>query len=324
MAAYVGRRLIHGVVIVFAVATITFILLHIAPGDPFTNVGESDRASVEVANQMRHSYGLDRPIGVQYVRYLAHVARGDFGISFAQHRPVIDVFRDALPNTVLLAVAALIVDFAVGIGIALMQAARAGSLTDHALGVASLTLYSTPVFWLGLMLLLLFGQWLGWFPIGGVTDPILAPYRTSFGTVVDVLHHLVLPAVTLGLVTAAETARYQRAALLDVLHRDFVRTARAKGLSARKVMVRHVLRNALLTPIALLGVTLPGLLSGTVLVETVFAWPGLGKLAADAIGRRDYPVVTAGAILAAVLVVIGNLGADLLTHAVDPRTRETA
>ncbi len=308
--------------VVFLVATLTFVLLHLAPGDPFTRASETTLVPREVVEQQRRNFGLDRPIHVQYGRYLANVARGDFGYSFREHRPAAAAIGERIPNTLLLAAAALLMAFVLGILVGALQATRRGSATDDLLSLLSLTLYSMPVFWLGVMLLLLFGVTLDWFPVGGVVDDALYRHLSPLGRLWNRLHHLVLPALTLGAVGAAVTARYQRAAMLDVVGQDFIRTARAKGLRERAVFFKHALRNALLPVITLFGLSFPLLLSGSVLVETVFAWPGIGKLAVDAIHGRDYAVVTAVAIIAAVMVVVGNLLADLLYRVVDPRTRE--
>jgi peptide/nickel transport system permease protein len=316
-----AARAAQGVVIVFVVATLTFVLVQVAPGNPFTVAAESGRVAPEVIEQQRRNFGLDRPIHEQYLRYLANLIRGDFGYSFTQHRPVREAFVERVPNTLLLAAAGLVIMFPLGVLIGVFQGSRPGSRSDDTLSVATLVVYSTPVFWLGLMLLLVFGQTLHWFPIAGPRDPVVYQQLTWLGRVVDRLRHLVLPAVTLGLVGAAVTARYQRAAMLDVIRREFVRTARAKGLEERAVIVRHALRNALLPTITLFGLAFPLLLSGAVLVESVFAWPGLGRLAVNAIHSRDYAVVTGAAIVTATMVVLGNLLADVLYRLVDPRTR---
>jgi peptide/nickel transport system permease protein len=201
------------------------------------------------------------------------------------------------------------------------QATRHRRRADTALSLVTITLYSTPVFWLGLLLLVVFGQGLGWFPAGGATNPIAYASLSPAGRVLDRLHHLALPALTLGLAAAGYTARHQRSALLEVLGQDFVRTARGKGLRERAVLLRHALRNALLPTITIAGLAFPVLLSGSVLVESVFSWPGMGRLAAEAIGQRDYPLVTGAALLAAVMVVLGSLLADLAARLADPRLR---
>jgi peptide/nickel transport system permease protein len=249
------------------------------------------------------------------------MARGNFGESFSLHRPVADALAEAIPNTLLLAGAALLIDFLVGLGLGVYQAWRVHRLPDVALSNVTLFLYSVPTFWLGLILLLVFAEWLGWFPVAGMSDPILCPTVSSFYCVMDRLWHLALPAATLGVVGAAGTARFQRAAMLEVAAQDYIRTARAKGASERRVVLRHQLRNALLSFITLFGLAFPFLLTGAVLIETIFAWPGMGRLATDAILRRDAPVVNAAVLLASTLVVAGSLLADVLLAAVDPRLR---
>ncbi|MBI2614227.1 MAG: ABC transporter permease [Gemmatimonadetes bacterium] len=321
MAAFLARRLGAAVLVAFGVATITFLLIHLAPGSPLAGSGENPYVSAEAIAQMRRNFALDRPIHIQYVRYLTNLLRGDWGLSFTMHRPVLDAFRDALPNTLLLAAAALLVDFLLGVTVGTLQGMRPGSRFDRVCSAVTLTLYSVPTFWLGLMLVLVFGQELGWLPVSGVVDPALYHARGILGKLWDRAAHLILPGLTLGLIGAAATARYQRAAVLEVIRQDFIRTARAKGLSERAVAV-HALRNAVLPTITLFGLSLPVLLSGAVLVETVFAWPGMGRLAFEAIQRRDYPVVTGAATLVALAVVAGNFVADVLTRIADPRTRE--
>jgi peptide/nickel transport system permease protein len=318
---FVVGRLLQGVLVVLGVATLVFVLLHLAPGDPLTVLGDAPQIAPEALEQLRRNFGLDRPVGEQYFRYLARLAQGDLGLSLTQHRPVTAALADAIPHTLLLAAAALLVDFAAGIGIGIAQGRRPGSRTDHVLSLLTVTLYSTPVFALGLLLLGVFGETLGWLPLGGSIDPIRHAGLPLAGRVADRLQHLVLPALTLGLVGAAYTARHQRSALIETLHQDFVRAARARGLSARVVLLRHALRNALTPTITLAGLAFPALLSGSVLVESVFGWPGMGRLAAEAIGRRDYPIVTAAAIIAAIMVVVGNLLADVVTRLADPRLR---
>lgn len=320
MTAWLARRVAASVAIVLAVVTLTFLLIHLAPGTPFLP-GPERPADPAVVAALRAQFGLDRPLHVQYGKYLAALAQGNLGVSFAQRRPVADALADAIPNTLVLAAAALAIDFLLGLALGVYQAARAGRFADVVLGNVALFLHSVPTFWLGLLLLLVFGQWLHWFPVGGVTDPVLYPSLSWAGRLSDRVEHLALPALTLGLVGAAGTARYQRTAMLEVIGLDYVRTARAKGAGEGRVLLVHVLRNALLPFITLFGLALPFLLTGAVLVETIFAWPGMGKLAADAIFRRDYPVVTAAALTASVMVVLGSLLADALYAAADPRVR---
>jgi len=323
VTAWLLRRLAAAFAIVLAVVSFAFIAIHLAPGTPFLPE-EGRPINPAAVARLRARFGLDRPLPEQYVRYLAALAHGDLGESFSQRRPVSQAIASAIPSTVRLAGAALVIDFLLGIALGVFQAARARRRSDAALTSATLFLYSLPVFWLGLVLLLVFGQWLHWLPVGGETDVVLYPYLSFFGRLFDRLKHLALPALTLGVIGAAGTARFQRAALLEVLGQDFIRTARAKGLTQSAVLVRHALRDALLPVIALLGLALPFLLTGAVLIETVFAWPGLGKLATDAIAARDYPLVLAATLLASVAVVLGSLVADVLTALADPRVRLTA
>ncbi|HEV8265872.1 MAG TPA: ABC transporter permease [Gemmatimonadales bacterium] len=320
MTAWLVRRLAASIAIVFLVVTLTFILMDVAPGVPM--IGPEERIVDSAARAViRHQLGLDGPLHVRYVSYLRELARGNLGISFPLHRPVADALADAIPNTLLLAGAALLLDFLLGLGLGVYQALRVHRLPDVLLGNATLFLYSVPTFWLGLILLLVFGAWLGWFPVAGMSDPILCPTVSSLYCAMDRLWHLVLPALTLGLVGAAGTARFQRAAMLEVARQDYIRTARAKGVPERRVVLRHQLRNALLPFITLFGLAFPFLLTGAVLIETIFAWPGMGRLATDAILRRDYPVVNASVLLASTMVVAGNLLADVLLAVADPRLR---
>jgi ABC-type dipeptide/oligopeptide/nickel transport system permease component len=323
VTAWLLRRLAAGIAIIFAVVTLTFAAVHLAPGEPFLPA-DGRPMKPEAVERLRRVYGLDRPLPEQYVRYLGALAHGELGESFSRRQPVATMIGNALPNTLLLAGAALLLDFTLGIAIGIFQAARVRRRSDAALTHLTLFFYSMPTFWLGLVLLLVFGQWLHWFPVGGIVDPVVHDALPWLGRVVDRLRHLVLPALTLGLIGAGGTARFQRAALLEALGHDYVRTARAKGLTESAVLLRHALRDALLPVIALLGIALPFLLTGAVLTETVFAWPGLGKLAADAIAARDYPLVLGTTLLACTAVVTGSLVADLLTAAADPRIRLTA
>jgi peptide/nickel transport system permease protein len=320
VAAWLARRALAALAILWTVATLTFVAIHAAPGDPF--VPSADRpADPAVVAALRRQFGLDRPLAVQYVRYLAALATGDLGVSFSQRRPVAAAIAGALPHTLVLAGAALLIDYALGIAIGLVQAATAGRRLDDALTVVTLMIASLPAFWVALVLLLVFGEWLRWLPVAGAYDPAVYDVLPLAGRVVDRLRHVALPAATLGLLGAAATARYQRAALLEALGQEYVRTARAKGLGERRVLLRHAWRNALVPITALVGLALPFLLTGAVLIETVFAWPGMGRLAADAITLRDYPLVVGTAVTASAVVVLGSLVADLLLRAADPRVR---
>ena len=279
--------------------------------------------SPDVIEQMRRNFGLDRPLPEQYVRWLGAFATGDFGFSFSRLRPVAEVLREALPNTLWLGGASLIVIFLVGCLVGVVQSVRQYSRTDHALTLAALVLYSVPTFWLGVVLIMWASSdaWPGArLPISGIQSLDHASLDL-WGRIADRARHLVLPTITLGLGSAASVARYMRGAMLETLDEDYIRTARAKGLSERRVIFGHAVRNALLPIISLVGLYLPILFGGAVVVEYIFSWPGMGRLMYDAILARDYPVVMAASFLFASLVIVANLIADLLYAAADPRIR---
>ena len=321
MLRYIGGRLVQAVVIVAIVATITFALIHLAPGDPFSAVMDNPNVNERVRATLRAQYGLDRPLPEQFVRYIGQVARGDLGWSFSHDRPVAEVLATTLPNTLLLMAIALTGSFALGILIALVQVARRGSTTDHALSAVSLFFFSMPDFWLAILALLAFTYWLPLFPVGGTVDPVTHDYMGLGARIVDRLRHLALPAITLTVLASPGVARYQRAALLDVLPADYIRTARLKGLTEREILRRHALRNALLPIISLLGLSFPALLTGAFFVEKIFVWPGMGLAVVTAIGSRDYPLVVGGVILGSIMVTAGSLLTDLLYAWADPRLR---
>jgi peptide/nickel transport system permease protein len=317
---YIAQRLAQAAVIVAMVAVITFALIHLAPGDPFSAVMDNPNVSEAVRQTLRAQYGFDRPLPEQFVKYVNALAHGELGWSFSRERPVREVLATALPNTLLLMVVALVGSFTLGILIALVQVARRGSATDHALSGTSLLLISMPDFWFAILTLLAFTYWLPIFPVGGYIDP-LHEYMSFGGRLVDRLWHLVLPALTLTALASAAVARYQRAALLDVLPADYIRTARLKGLTEREILRRHALRNALLPIITMIGLSFPALLTGAFFVEKIFAWPGMGYEVMNAIGTRDYQLVVGGVIIGSIMVTLGSLLADLLYALADPRLR---
>lgn len=321
MLRYLARRFSQAAVIVAIVATITFALIHIAPGDPFSAVMDNPNVSERVRTTLRAQYGLDRPLPEQFVRYVNQLAHGELGWSFSHDRPVAEVLAAALPNTLLLMVIALVGSFAFGILIALVQVARRGSATDQALSAISLFFFSMPDFWLAILTLLAFTYWLPLFPVGGAVDPVMHDYMGLGARIADRLWHLTLPALTLTVLAAPAVARYQRAALLDVLPSDYIRTARLKGLTEREILRRHALRNALLPIITLVGLSFPALLTGAFFIEKIFAWPGMGLAVVNAIGTRDYPLVVGGVILGSIMVTLGSILADLLYAWADPRLR---
>ncbi|HSJ09697.1 MAG TPA: ABC transporter permease [Longimicrobiales bacterium] len=325
MGLYILRRLLGAIPLLIGIATIIFFVLNLAPGDP-TAFYFNPNMPPEVIEQLRRNMGLDQPLHIQYFRWITSFFRGDFGQSFAQGRPVADILFEALPNTLILTGSALLLVFIIGILVGVLQAVRQYSIFDSASSVISLFFYSMPSFWLALMLMLLFSlkahQW-GWpiaLPPTGITS-VDYEFMSAGGKVMDRLAHLVLPVGTLTLALAAGVARYTRGQMLEVVRQDFIRTARAKGLPERTVIMKHGLRNSLLPVITLLGLYLPFLFSGAVFVEVIFAWPGMGRIIVDAIFQRDYPLVMATSFLFAVIVVLGNLVADVLYGVADPRIR---
>ena len=321
MRRFLLRRTLQALVVVAVVATLTFLLIHLAPGDPFSSL-DDPRVSEAVRRRWRAQLGLDRPLHEQYLRYLGNVARGEFGWSVSHNQPVGEVLARALPHTVALMGAALALSFLAGGALGIAQAVRRGTWLDRGASVVSLVFYSMPDFWLALMAIMLLAYRLALFPITGTIDPVLAPYMTSWERLVDRAYHLVLPALTLAVLSAAAVARYQRSAMLDVVHEDYVRTARAKGVPERRVVLRHALRNALLPVITLFGLSFPALIGGAVFIERVFAWPGMGMVASRAISTRDYDLVTATVVIGSAMVAVGSLLADLLHAAADPRLRD--
>ncbi len=322
MAAFLARRIAQGLVVVALVATIVFFLIHAAKGDPFGAAMEDPRISEAVRETWRRAYGLDRPLGEQYIRYVTSVFRGDLGFSFSHQRPVADALADAMPNTLLLMVTGLLGGFALGIGAALAQVRNLGRAADKVIGWLSLTFFSVPDFWLALLILTSIPFWFPFFPIGGAVDPFNYDMLGAGAKVADRLKHLILPAVTLTLLYFPIIARHQKAALLEVIPLEYVTTARAKGVSERAVINRHALRNALMPIITLLGVAFPALLTGAVFVEKVFSWPGMGLLIVNAIHGRDYPLLTSAVIFGSAFVVTGSIIADVTYRWLDPRLRD--
>lgn len=321
MFRYFARRLGQAAIIVAIVAAITFLLIHLAPGDPFSAILDNPNVSEKVRLTLRAQYGLDRPLAEQFVRYVSALAHGQLGWSFSHDQPVSEVLATALPNTLLLMSVALVGSFVLGILVALIQVARRGTFTDQALSGITLFFFSMPDFWLGILALLAFTYWLPIFPVGGAVDPVMHEFLGLGGRIMDRLRHLALPSLTLILLASASVARFQRAALLDVLPADYIRTARVKGLTERQILRRHALRNALLPIITLIGLSFPALLTGAFFIEKIFSWPGMGYAVVNAIGSRDYPLVVGGVIIGSIMVTVGSLLADLLYAWADPRLR---
>lgn len=321
MTRWLLRRIAQAVV-TFAIAVVLmFVLMRLAPGDPLSRMQEDHPMSAAEVARLRAIFGLDQPMHRQFVEFVQGVVRADLGHSIEHGLPVKTMVASRIVPTLLLGGAAILLNFTVGLWLGVRQAVRRGTREDRVLTVLSLASYATPSFWLGLVLAWLVGIELGWLPVAGMQSPLLARDAPWLTRALDVGAHLVLPALTLSIVTIAGTMRYQRAALLEVLRLPYIGTARAKGVSERAVVWRHGWRNALFPMITLFGLWLPLLVTGSVFVEWVFAWPGLGSLAAGAVASRDYPLVMGAALLAAGLVVAASLLTDLAYALLDPRVR---
>jgi peptide/nickel transport system permease protein len=315
---FIGRRLLHAIPLLFAITIFSFTILHFSRGDiADVMTGESGAANPDVMREIRHNFRLDRPAVLQLLDFGAHVFQFDLGNSFRYDRPVVDVIDERILPTLLLTTTSAVISLALGVACGAFAAIKHGSVIDDAISVISLIAYATPIFWTGLLLIIVFSGKLDWFPTSGMTD---AAHEThGFSYLIDVLRHLILPSLTLSSVYFAIYTRLMRASMLEVAGLEHVRTARAKGLPRHKVLIRHVLRNALLPIVTMVGVQTGALLGGAVLVETVFAWPGLGRLTYDAVFQRDYPLLTGILISTSFLVVAVNIVIDIVYSVLDPR-----
>ena len=321
MTGWLLRRTAQAIV-TFAIAIVLmFFLMRLAPGDPLSRIREDRPMSPAEVARLRALYDLDQPIHLQFGGFVRGVLRADLGVSIEHGLPVTTLLASRIIPTLLLGGAAILLNFTVGLWLGVRQAVRRGSREDRVLTLLSLAGYATPSFWLGLVLAWLVGIELGWLPVAGMRDPLLSGDAPWLARALDVGAHLVLPTLTLSLVTIAGTMRYQRSALLEVLRLPYIGAARAKGVSEQRVIWRHAWRNALFPVITLFGLWLQLLVTGSVFVEMVFAWPGLGSLAANAASSRDYPLVMGAAMLAAALVVTASLLTDLAYALLDPRVR---
>ena len=315
---YLCRRFAQAVFLVLAIACINFAVLHLAPGDAVDVLaGQAGAADPAYLAELRHSYGLDQPVYLQLVHYLWNVAHLRFGFAFQYNAPVLEVIVERLPATLLLMITSLVCALIGGVLLGVAAARRVGTRWDALISVIALIGYATPLFWLGLMLIVLFSVKLDLLPSGGMATigGAMAPVER----ILDVARHLLLPAATLALFYMATYTRLMRAQMLQVFDLEFVRTARAKGLSKTRIAYRHVLRNAVLPLLSLFGVQVGSILGGSVVVEVVFGWPGLGRLAFDAIGQRDVNLLMGILFFCSILVILVNLVVDLLYVQLDPR-----
>ena len=322
MVRYIAKRALFMVPLLFGITVICFTVMHLAPGSPTDlQTQMNPRASVEMKERLRAMYDLDRPLHEQYIRWVGKLAVLDLGISFStDRRPVADKIRERLPITILLNVLSLILILVVAIPLGVLSAVRQDSLFDRVAGVIVFIGFAVPTFWLALLLMILFGVQLGWLPISGIRS-LNAEYLPPGMAFWDLIRHLILPVLLAAFGGLAGLSRYMRANMLEVIRQDYILTARAKGLSERVVIYRHALRNALLPVITILGLSVPGLIGGSVIFETIFAIPGMGQLFYMAVMARDYPVVMGILFSGAVLTLLGNLLADVSYALADPRIR---
>ncbi len=319
MLIFTLRRIGAALLLLLLVLTATFFFIHITPGEP-SALYQSPRISEDLRQQMRRALGLDQPLGRQYLTWLGAAARGQWGVSLTSGRPAAEILMERMPPTLLLVAGTMLVEYGLGLGLGLLAAARAGDRLDRLIRVLSLLFWAMPSFWLALIAVEIFTVQWPIFPTNQMTSDA-ARNLPLLGRMLDVLYHLALPALVLGTLRSGAVIRFVRNGLLEVLGQDYIRTARAKGLSPRRVLWVHALRNAVIPVVQRFGVSLPMLLSGTLIIEVIFAWPGLGQTVYWAMLQRDYPVILAATSLTGVMVVLGNLAADLLQAWIDPRVR---
>lgn len=319
MGRYALRRLVQLIPLVIGITMVTFLLANLAPGSPIADLELDPTIQPQDRERIERSLGLDQPVHIRYVQWLSHVVRGDLGLSLSNYRPVTEVILEKLPNTLVLTVTALLMALAFSIPVGIYSALRRNSWFDQVATIGSVAGFAMPTFWLGLMMIIIFSvKFRAWglpsLPSGGVMT-------IGDGSLADRIEHLILPATTLAIVQTAAWTRYIRSQMIEVLQQDYIRTARGKGLRTWTVVTRHGLRNAILPMVTLLALDLPTLFSGSVIIEQIFTWNGVGRLIIDSVQKRDYTVVMGTTLFIAVLVVVANLLADILYGVVDPRVR---
>ncbi len=315
----VVKRLFIALLLIWAVVTFTFILIHVVPGSPVDYLTDS-RLSPRVVSQVKATLGLNKPLYTQYLLWLKNMATGNFGYSFSQHRSVASILKTAIPTTLLLTTFAFLLELILGILLGVLSAVYSTKKLGHLINLTALFIFATPEFWLGLMAIFIFSIKLGWFPAGQKITPGFE-YAGTLAYLTDLIHHLVLPVLVLALSSAAYTTRFVRGNMLSVLQKDFILQAKILGISSRRISYKLALKNALLPVITLIGLGFPFLLGGSVVVEYLFSWPGMGWLTFHAVLLRDYPIILATTTITAGMVILGNFLSDLLYPLVDPRIR---
>lgn len=324
MLAYLAKRLLMMMPLLIGITLISFVVIHLAPGEPTDlQTDLNPKASAEMRERLRERYGLDQPLYVQYGQWLGRIARLEFGESFAQdHRPVFDKIVERLPVTIMINLLSLGAILAVAVPLGVLSAVRRNSLFDRFTTVLVFTGFAMPSFWLALLLMDYLGVRLGLFPIAGLKS-IGFEYLGFGAQIWDAIHHLILPVFVSAFGGVAGYSRYMRSNMLEVIRQDYILTARAKGLPETQVIYKHALRNALLPVITILGLAVPGLIGGSVIFETIFAIPGMGKLFYDGVMMRDYPLIMGELVMVAILTLVGNLLADICYAMADPRIRRS-
>jgi peptide/nickel transport system permease protein len=319
MRKFVAQRLLQLIPLLIGISLISFFVMHLAPGDPTALFIDPNVKPEELA-RVRANWGLDQPIYIQYFKWLINAGKLDFGVSYITGQPVISEIGERLPATLLLMISSMILTFLIAVPIGVYSAVKKGSWFDNFFTVFSFAGMAIPAFWLALMLMLLFSVQLGWLPAVGMFSPLIKD-ASIVTRLLDLLRHMILPLFSMALLSLAGISRYQRAAMLEVLNQDFIKVARAKGLPEITVIFKHALRNALIPIVTILGLSLPDLFGGAFVIETVFAWPGMGRLGVQSIFQRNYPDIMGIVMLSAVLIILGNLLADIGYALVDPRIR---
>lgn len=322
MVNYIIKRLLGVIPILLGITVISFLMMHLAPGKPTDLATDlNPKVSFEVRERLTKLYGLDKPFHTQYINWLSRVSRLDFGRSFVDDRPVAKKIAERLPITITINILSLILILSVAIPLGIAAAVKQDSAFDRFTTVFVFIGFSMPTFWLALILMSFFGITLQWLPVAGIASLDFENFSLA-GKIADFVRHLILPVFISGFVGLAGISRYMRTGMLEVLHQDYIRTARAKGLSERAVIYKHALKNALLPITTILGLSIPGLIGGSVIFESIFAIPGMGKLFYDSVMARDYPVIMGILVIGAVLTLAGNLLADIVYSYVDPRIRQ--
>jgi peptide/nickel transport system permease protein len=320
MTAYIVRRLLQMIPLIFGVTFLTFALINLMPGSPVLRLRDNPKIRPEAAMELEKQLGLDKPWPVRYVSWLGDLAHGNLGVSLYNRLPVADRIWAAIPNTLLLAVLALGIALAIAVPLGVYSAVRHGSLFDRSASVGAVAMYAMPDFWLALLLVILFAlKFKEWgfpsLPVGGMAD------ARGGGDLADRIKHLLLPVMALAMVQIGSWSAFFRSSMLETLSQEYIRTARGKGLPNRTILYLHAFKNAFLPLITIVGLALPGLLGGALFIETIFAWPGMGRLTYEAVGRRDYTMIMATTLMFSVLTMISNLVADVLYAVLDPRIR---